>query len=287
MRLNEKESPAAGVVVLRLVMRNLLLLLLLLPFAGQLRAGETERRVQEELRRRNLFFGDVDGQATPELAAALRLYQMHKGFPTTGLIDGNTARSLGIALPGDGAVATMASAATKWPDMPVLKSDAARDLPPATRAAIQQKAVENLNAEPSPEIPAEPPAAAQNLDPETVTNFVQSYLRANETNDLERQLDYYAFPVDYFTHGEVGKAFVTKDNRRYMKRWPERKYELGAPVKFAAGPKPGETVVQFPISFQVRNSHHQVSGKTRNFWTIRPEGDGLKILAIREERLPE
>lgn len=268
-------------------MRILLLLLLLWPFVADVRAGETERRVQEELRRRNLFFGDVDGQATPELEAALRLYQTHKGFPPTGEIDDNTARSLGIVLAGEGASATLVSAATKWPDMPVLKSDAARALPPATQAAIEKKAVANLEVEPSPEIPAEPPSPAQILDPETVTNFVQSYLRANETNDLERQLDYYAFPVDYFTHGEVRKPFVTKDNRRYMQRWPEREYELGAPVKFAAGPKAGETVVEFPISFKVRNSHHQVSGKTRNFWTIRPDGGGLKIFAIREERLPE
>ncbi len=286
MQPNEPEGAILRKIEIG-AMRIFLLLLLLLLFAGEVRAGETERRAQEELRRRNLFFGDVDGQATPELSTALRLYQTHKGFPPTGKIDADTARSLGIVVAGDGASAILVSAATKWPDLPVLKSDAARALSPATRAAIEKRAVANLDVEPSPEIPAEPPSPAQNLDPEKVTNFVQSYLRANETNDLERQLDYYAFPVDYFTHGEVGKAFVTKDNRRYMQRWPERKYELSAPVKFAAGPRAGETVVQFPISFKVRNSHHQVSGTTRNFWTIRPDGGGLKIFAIREERAPE
>ncbi len=266
---------------------RILLLLLLVALTSELRAGETERRVQEELRRRNLFFGDVDGQETPELAAALRLYQTHKGFTCTGQIDRTTAKSLGIEPLAEGAGATLVSANTKWPDMPVLKSDVARELPPATQAVIREQAVANIDVEPTPEVPAESPSIAQNLDPETVTKFVQGYLRANETNNLDQQLGYYGFPIDYFTHGEVGKSFVTKDNRRYLQRWPKREYHLDAPVKFAAGPKAGETVVEFPISFKVRNSHHQASGKTRNFWTIRPERGGLKIFAIREERLPE
>lgn len=264
-------------------MRKLLILLLIFAFASGVRAAEPVRRAQEELRRRNLFFGDVDGKETPELATALRLYQTRKGFESTGKLDPITAQSLGIAIEG----ASYDTASTKWPDVPVLKSDAARELPPAQQAEMQQKAVANLEPEPSPEIPAESPSGPQSLSPETVTNFVQSYLRDNEKNDLARQLSYYAYPVDYFTHGEVGKDFVTRDNRRYMQRWPERTYQLSAPVKFAAGPKAGETVVEFPIAFKVRNSQHKVSGRTRNFWTIRPEGDGLKIFAIKEERLPE
>lgn len=268
-------------------MRILLLLLLVVALTSELRAGETERRVQEELRRRNLFFGDVDGQETPELTAALRLYQTHKGFTCTGRIDRTTAKSLGLVLETEGAGASLVSTKTKWPDMPVLKSDVARELPPETQAAIREKAVVNIDVEPTPEVPAESPSSAQNFDPETVTKFVQSYLRANETNDLDQQLGYYGFPIDYFTHGEVGKPFVTKDSRRYLQRWPKREYHLDAPVKFAAGPKIGETVVEFPITFKVRNSRHQATGRTRNFWTIRPDGGELKIFAIREERLPE
>lgn len=264
-------------------MRKLIFLLLILVVASEVRAAEPVRRAQEELRRRNLFFGDVDGKETPELAIALRLYQTRKGFGSTGKLDRTTAQSLGITVEG----ARQDTTSTKWPDVPVLKSDAARELPPAKQAEMQERAVANLDPEPSPEIPAESPSGPQSLSPEIVTKFVESYLRDNEQNDLDRQLGYYSYPVDYFTHGEVGKDFVTKDNRRYMRRWPERAYRLSAPVKFVAGPKAGETVVEFPISFKVRNSHHQVSGRTRNFWTIRPEGDGLKICAIKEERLPE
>jgi hypothetical protein len=41
------------------------------------------------------------------------------------------------------------------------------------------------------------------------------------------------------------------------------------------------------MSFRVRNKKHAASGRTKNFWTIRAEGDDLKIVAIREQRLRE
>ena len=265
-------------------MQKLLLLFLALLLAGNVFAADPVRRAQEELRRRNLFFGDVDGKESPELIAALKLYQAHKGFDATGKLDPITARSLGVETE---ASAGVAPEQTKWPDVPVLKSDVARDLPAATQAALEQKAVAEINAEPTPEIPAESPEGPQNLDPPTVTTFVQSYLRDNETNDLEAQLKYYSYPIDYFNHGRVGKRFVEKDNRNYMRRWPERQYKLKGPVRFAAGPKDGETIIEFPIEFHVSNKGRSANGATRNFWTVRPEDGALKIVAIKEEHLHE
>ncbi|MFL6539271.1 MAG: peptidoglycan-binding protein, partial [Chthoniobacterales bacterium] len=49
--------------------------LLLLFSTAQIYADEQVRQVQEELRRRNLYFGDIDGTPTPELENALRRYQ--------------------------------------------------------------------------------------------------------------------------------------------------------------------------------------------------------------------
>ncbi len=264
-------------------MRQLVILVLSLFWVGQLLAAEPLRRAQEELRRRNLFFGEVDGRESPSLEAALRLYQTHKGFEPTGQLDPLTARSLGI----ETGAAEEAAAATKWPDVPVLKSDAARELTPDAQAALQQKAVANLEAEPSPAMPAESPTGAQNLDPKKVNDFVADYLRDNETNDLPRQMKYYDFPIEYFDHGKVGEDFVAKDNRNYMRRWPVRHYTLDGPVKFAAGLQEGETLVEFPISFEVRSDKRSARGRTRNFWTIKPEADGLKIVAIREQHLRE
>lgn len=246
-------------------------------------ADEQVRQAQEELRRRNLYFGDVDGRHTPEFAGAMKRYQERKGFPATGTIDGETANSLNIRTVG-GAGASR----PRLPDIPVLKSDVARELPEAERIALETRAAETLEAaQTPPQPPAEFPAAGHDLSPERVTQLVEQYLRDAETDDIAAQTRYFAYPVEYFDHGSVGPDFVTKDVTNYCKRWPDRKYMLTQPVTFAASGTDGETMVEFPIVFTVRNKNHTATGKTKNFWTIRSEGEELKIVAIREQRLVE
>jgi peptidoglycan hydrolase-like protein with peptidoglycan-binding domain len=126
------------------------LLFFLIAAAGTLRADETVRQVQEELRKRNLYFGNIDGQESPELAGALKRYQKRKGFAVTGQVDEETATSLHVQ------TATVASTAT-LPDGPVLKSDTASALPESQRLALQREAEEKPDLEPSPPPPAESP----------------------------------------------------------------------------------------------------------------------------------
>jgi peptidoglycan hydrolase-like protein with peptidoglycan-binding domain len=89
---------------------------LFLSASGFARADETVRQVQEELRKRNLYFGNIDGQTSPVLIDALKRYQTRKGFAVTGKVDPDTATSLHVQAAPATATATM-------PDMPVLKSD--------------------------------------------------------------------------------------------------------------------------------------------------------------------
>jgi hypothetical protein len=144
---------------------------------------------------------------------------------------------------------------------------------------------------PTPPPPAESPAASQDLNPDRASKFVQDYLRAGEGADIRTQVRYYGFPVRYFDHGTVSEPFVTKDTSDYVKRWPERKYTLLGPVNFFASGKEGETEINFTIAFDLRSpsrtTKNRAVGKTRNWWTIRTEGEELKIVAIREERLRE
>jgi hypothetical protein len=260
------------------------LCLLLITASRTLRADETVRQVQEELRKRNLYFGNIDGQTSPELSGALKRYQKRKGFAITGSVDQDTASSLHVRM---AAVASTAS----LPDEPVLKSDAARALPESQRLALQREAEEKLDLAPSPPPPAESPGPGPDLNPERVTKFVQDYLRDGESQDVSAQVKYYAFPVQYFDHGMVSEQFVADDTGKYVKRWPERKYSLTAPVSFFASEKEGETNIEFTIAFELRSQErknkNKASGRTKNRWTIRPEGEELKIVAIQEERLRE
>src|SRR3954465_2673416 len=111
------------------------ILFLLLPLSSPARADETVRQVQEELRKRNLYFGNIDGQNTTVLADALKRYQARKGFAVTGKVDSDTATSLHIQ-------ATPVAASAPLPDMPVLKSDSESALPESQRLALQREAEE-------------------------------------------------------------------------------------------------------------------------------------------------
>jgi hypothetical protein len=259
-------------------------LLLLLPAAT--RADETVRQVQEELRKRNLYFGNIDGQSSPVLIDALKRYQARKGFTVTGKVDPDTATSLHIQ-PQIAATAL----ATALPDMPVLKSDTASALPESQRLALQREAEDKPDLTPSPPPPAESPAPGQDLTPERVNKLVQDYLRDGEGPDVAAQVKYYAFPVRYFDHGLVSEPFVTRDTTNYVKRWPERKYTLTGPVNFFASSKDAETEVEFTISFELRSAgrttKNKATGRTKNWWTLHADGDELKIVAIREARVRE
>jgi peptidoglycan hydrolase-like protein with peptidoglycan-binding domain len=228
---------------------SLLVLVLLLPLPRCVRADETVRQVQEELRKRNLYFGNIDGQNSAVLTDALKRYQARKGFAVTGRVDPDTATSLHVQT-------TVVAAAPPLP-------------PP----------------------PAESPAPGQDLNPDRINRFVQDYLRDGETADISKQVNYYAFPVRYFDHGTVNQDFVARDTTNYVKRWPERKYTLASPVTFFASDKEGETKVEFTIAFELRSparpTKNKAVGKTKNWWTVRGNGEELKIVAIQEARVRE
>lgn len=257
-----------------------LLAALLVVSTISINADEPTRRAQEELRKRNLYFGDINGQTNPELIEALKRYQERKGFEPTGALSEETARSLKI----EGFAAKTASQ-TPLPDIPVLKSDSARELAEPDRAALQPD-IEKDGVSPSK--PPESPPAAVTIDSfsaEAVTDFVRQFLRDAESDDVDLQVRYFGFPVEYFDHGRASREFVAKDTRNYLNRWPQRQYSLVGPVKFAPGRNSGELEVEFIISFHVSSGSRTADGKTRNLWKIQKDRENFKILAINEQRL--
>ncbi len=240
------------------------------------------RQVQEELRRRNLYFGDIDGQDSPNVANALKRYQARKGFAATGALDAETARSLDLEVER-----VLPVAAAVLPDVPVLKSDNARALPEPEQQLLAAQAEAALDASPSPAPPAEEPPPLENVSAEQMQSYVRQYLRDSESDDLAAQVKYFAYPVEYFDHGAVAAEFVERDVRRYLQRWPRRKYELLTPPTLTMAGRTGETAVRFTLRFEVEGNGRRAAGRTENFWIVRPEGNGLRIVAIRERRLRE
>ncbi|MGI9086173.1 MAG: peptidoglycan-binding domain-containing protein [Chthoniobacterales bacterium] len=268
------------------IIQYLCLLLLLIPIGA--RADERVRQAQEELRRRNLYFGNIDGKPSPDLTNALRHYQARKGFAVTGAIDEVTAGSLRIQ------VSEVEATQSTLPDIPVLKSDRAPVIDESQRVALEQKSEAEPDFLPSPPPPAEPPDVNQEVNPARIRNFIEQYLRDGESNDLDAQTRYFDFPVQYFADGKQGADWVRKDVANYVKDWPERRYTLQEPINFFNAEKDGEITVEFPISYHVQNparrdtgKRYDLKGRTKNIWTIRPEGGELKIVAINEQRLRE
>ncbi len=257
------------------------------------RADETMRQVQEELRRRNLYFGDIDGCKTLQLSAALRSYQQRKGFTLTGEPDDTTLRSLNLlpALALTPAESNSSSptpppgptVAHYWPDITVLRSDAARRAP--------MRPVANTDAEPVTPTPGPPPAAASvHFTPEAMQTFIESYLHAGQTNDTDTEMDFYADHVDYFGEGVVDRRFIRADVEHYDHRWPERQFTLlGAPT-LADPPagSPGEVAVRFRFAFTNKRPHYTVEGKVDDVFTlIRTGPESLRIVSMKEQRVRE
>lgn len=75
---------------------SLLSIVLQLYLIEVLSADEQILRVQEELRKRHLFYGECSGEITPGLTKSIAHYQQKKGFAPTGRLDNETCASLGI-----------------------------------------------------------------------------------------------------------------------------------------------------------------------------------------------
>jgi peptidoglycan hydrolase-like protein with peptidoglycan-binding domain len=241
----------------------LVLLLCSLFYSRGAFANEETRRVQEELRKRHLFFRDIDGRSSPEFAAALKRYQARQGFAVTGLPDETTLYSLGIGEP-----TSPAEGAADLPDVPVLKSDAALpELKPA---------------------PAPVPTKEQNAGAVTKADihaFLRRYFDACQTANPQEELAFYGDRVAYFDHGAVDKTYIQNELVVYDQRWPVRRYSLGDSVRVVKNEN--FTIVKVRVSFEVANppNNRKASGKTDDTFSLAKRGDSLEIVSIKEMRV--
>lgn len=261
-RANPEGSVVTNSCVLRLFTCCLALAALLLP--DVLVADEITRQVQEELRKRRLFYGDLDGQQTPELGVALKRYQERKGFPASGVVDAQTLRSMGLAEPGD----------QPPPDVPILRSEApVQPLPPDAQ-----------NAAPTPmsiagDINMPPPSR------EELHEFMRRYLAAGETEGVTDDLAFYAPRVDYFAHGIVPKTYVRDRLLSYNEDWPQRKYTLGDEITLS---KRGDnTAATALVGIQLANpsQDRKADGKVNHTIVLaRLPDSSFEIVRIEEQR---
>ena len=226
-------------------------------------AGEETRQVQEELRKRHLFFRDIDGRESRDYALALKRYQQRMGFAQTGVADEVTLYSLGIGEPP-----SPAEGAGNLPDIPVLRSDAS---------------VPDINRPPPPTPTKEQNAG--NVSKPEIHAFLRRYFDACQSPNPDDELSFYAERVEYFDHGVVDRAYIRNELAVYDQRWPTRKYTLGDSLRVVrAG---NNTVAKIRVNFEVANPEHnrKASGRTDDTFSLAKRGDSLEIVSLKEARV--
>jgi peptidoglycan hydrolase-like protein with peptidoglycan-binding domain len=248
-----------------IVQKKALILFLLCTLAGWSRAfaDEETRQVQEELRKRHLFFRDIDGRQSPEYAMAIKRYQQRQGFAQTGYADEVTLYSLGI-----GEAAPPAEGARDLPDVPVLKSDAALHEPRPTRPPVPTKAQN-----------------ASDVAKAEIRNFLRRYFDACQSLNPDDELAFYAERVEYFDHGVVDKPYIRNELAVYDQRWPSRKYTLGDSLRVVR--TGNNTIAKIRIAFDVANPERsrKANGRTDETINLAKRGDSLEIVSIKEARV--
>jgi peptidoglycan hydrolase-like protein with peptidoglycan-binding domain len=271
------------------------------------RADDQVRSTQEELRRRNIYFGEIDGAQSPELSEAIKHYQMRKGFAANGQTDQETLRSLGLVprQPGEAPPKELA-----WPSEPVLKSDANINVPAEAQQIAQETGVP-ASIVASDVVPARTrfsrhhpgqtsslaattamrgPAAEnrgpiRHAEPPEIGEFVTDYLKAASRNDLRDEIHFYADRLAYFHNGNLDRRIVERVLRDYEQQWSKRRYALAGPVEYQKLPSKGQILVEFRVNFVLKNHHSAVKGQTENRVVIDAATADPRIVSIQEQRV--
>ena len=269
-------------------------------------AQDETRSLQEELRRRSLYFGNIDGRDSAELQEATRRYQGRKGFPATGRPDRETLRSLGLVPRGPNEPPPKE---LDWPAEPVLPSDVRIDpvavaeslsaetgIPPAsvvTKKEAQRRGVSSkrrseatAGTAAAPVVnPAQIPKDSPFITPQEVARFATEYFNAKSSSDIKRELKFYSDKVDYYKNGQIDRRIIEQTLRGYQTRWPTRRYQMAGPIRFSQITPRGEIIMTFPVKFTLRDGTRTVRGATDNRLVISAATVDPRITSISEERI--
>jgi Putative peptidoglycan binding domain len=276
------------------------------------------RAVQEKLRDSGLYFGEIDGVYSSELAAALGRYQIRNGLPITGQLDAGTSKALG-AKPAVTTSSPNAQTRTseiwerlrksdqQFPGKTVWRgvSPSANETgistgtpPRSTSAAI---ALGTQSAESPPQEapssgasivsddgkPASPPPAtvdnspASDISEERLRDYVGAFVLAGLDPQVGAEAAFFADRVHYYNEGMKDREKIREDLKRYDSRWPGRKFWLAGDI--TVEPQNDKRLrVTFPLRYELRNGSKHSSGKVDKTLVLERAGNDLQIVAVNE-----
>jgi peptidoglycan hydrolase-like protein with peptidoglycan-binding domain len=280
------------------------------------------RAVQEELRDSGLYFGEIDGVYSSELAAALGRYQIRNGLPITGQLDAETSKALGAkpavttSSPNDQRPTSETwerlrksdkqfPGKTVWRAPPPsakenttglpLQSTPAVTTPGTSETAITTgmpprstpaaaAAIFSENQEPASSPPATVDRSpASDISDERLRDYVGAFVLAGLDPNVGSEADFFADRVQYYNDGMKDREKIREDLKRYDSRWPGRKFWLAGDI--TAQPQSEKRVrVTFPLRYELRNGAKRSSGKVQKTLVLEQAGDDLQIVAVNERK---
>ncbi len=277
------------------------------------------RAVQEKLRDSGLYFGEIDGAYSSELAAALGRYQIRNGLPITGQLDVETSEALG-AKP---TVATSNAndqprtsetweqlrksdkqfpGKTVWRAVSPSANENTTALPPRSTPAatapgtqtvesVPQKSpppgaqVSSQNEEPASTPPATAASSpASDISEERLRDYVGAFVLAGLDPQVGAEAAFFADRVEYYNEGMKDREKIREDLKRYDSRWPGRKFWLAGDINVE--PQNNNRVrVTFPLRYELRNGGKHSSGKVNKTLVLERAGDDLQIVAVNERKI--
>jgi peptidoglycan hydrolase-like protein with peptidoglycan-binding domain len=284
------------------------------------RGPDNVRAVQEKLRDNGLYFGEIDGAYSSELAAALGRYQIRNGLPITGQLDAETSKALGVkpavtaSSPNDQRQTSetwerLRKSDKQFPGKTVWRapSPSANETGNTTgtppRSAPAATAPDTQSAESSPqespppgvqvssenEEPASPPpttvasSPASDISEERLRDYVGAFVLAGLDPKVGAEAAFFADRVQYYNEGMKDREKIREDLKRYDSRWPGRKFWLAGDI--TVEPQRDKRVrVTFPLRYELRNGGKHSSGKVDKTLVLERAGDDLQIVAVNERK---
>ena len=276
------------------------------------------RAVQEKLRDSGLYFGEIDGAYSSELAAALGRYQIRNGLPITGQLDVDTSKALGAkpaataSSPNDQLRTSetwerLRKSDKEFPGKTVWRAPSPSSnetenttgsppqLAPAATAPGMQSAESSPQGSPPPgtqvssenQGPASTPPATgsptSGISEERVRDYVGAFVLAGLDPQVGAEAAFFADRVRYYNEGTKDREKIREDLKRYDSRWPGRKFWLAGDI--TVEPETSKRVrVTFPLRYELRNGAKHSSGKVAKTLVLEQAGDDLQIVAVNERK---
>jgi peptidoglycan hydrolase-like protein with peptidoglycan-binding domain len=259
-------------------------------------AEQNVHAVQEKLHEAGLYFGEMDGAYSTELAAAIGRYQIRNGLPITGQLDEETSKALGAKAAVTTTTGDRAKSSDTWrrlrageqqtPNNAGVTPSPGVETPQAGVASAQSSPASSdatIQPETQPIGSLSTGRSTTNISTERLRDYVGAFVLAGLDSHVGSETDFFAERVQYYDEGLIGREKIRKDLQRYAARWPERRFWLDGDI--TSEPQNGNRVrVTFPLRYELRNGGKHSSGKINKTLVLEAAGDDLQIVAVTERK---